>query len=261
MLQASNTCAPHERVFSQREKRVRYRGIAKNQFAGFIQIIRVLAEKRRGMDRSQLIKASKLSNRGHISLVLRELEESDFIASFPELGKKKRGTHYYLNDEYTLFYLKWIEPNKGTLLKGVGKDFWIKRQSNSFWKSWAGFAFEGICLKHVLEIKKTLQMGGVSRISGYWQSIIEREKEVEVDLVIDRADQCINLCEIKFYNTNYVITKGAFEDLNRKKARLYEKTKAKKTLFVTLITPFGANENPHYQNIVNNQITLEDLFS
>jgi len=226
-----------------------------------MQIIRVLAEKRRGMDRSQLIKASKLSNSGHISLVLRELEESGFIASLPELGKKNRGTHYYLSDEYTLFYLKWIEPNKGTLLRGVEKDFWIKRQSDPSWKAWAGFAFEGLCLKHMLEIKEALQIGGVSTASGYWQSILEGKKEVEIDLVIDRADQCINLCEIKFYNAEYVVTKGGFEELNRKKTKFYEKTKTKKTLFVTLITPFGADENPHYQNIVNNQITLEDLFS
>ncbi len=226
-----------------------------------LQVMRALASKRRGMARSELLKASKLSNSGQTSQVLKELEESGFIASLPELGKKTRGSRYYLNDEYTLFYLKWIEPNKGNLLRGVEKEYWIKKQSDSSWKSWAGFAFESLCLKHVPQIKEALQIGGVSTSSGYWKSDLNGRKEVEVDLVIDRADQCINLCEIKFCTTEHTVTKSYAEEFNQKKALFQERTKTKKSLFITLITPYGVKENAHFHNVVNNQIKLEALFA
>jgi AAA+ ATPase superfamily predicted ATPase len=226
-----------------------------------LQVMKALANKRRGMSRSELLKASKLTNSGQTSQVLRELEESGFIASLPELGKKTRGARYYLNDEYTLFYLKWIEPNKGSLLRGVEKEYWIKKQSDPSWRSWAGFAFESLCLKHVPQIKEALQIGGVSTLSGYWKSDLNGRKEVEVDLVIDRADQCMNLCEIKFCSSEYVVTKSYAEDLIQKKALFQERAKTRKSLFVTLITPYGVKENGHFYGVVNNQISLEALFA
>lgn len=225
-----------------------------------LQVMKALAKKRRGMSRLELLKSAKLSNSGRTSLVLRELEESGFIASLPELGKKSRESNYYLNDEYTLFYLRWIEPEKGALLNGVEKEYWIKKQSSSTWRSWAGFAFEGLCLKHITSIKKALHIGGVSTATSYWKSDFKGKKEVEVDLVIDRADQCINLCEIKFCSEEYSLTKSYTEELLRKKSLFQEKTKTRKGVFMTLITPFGAKENMYFQRIIDHQLTLEALF-
>lgn len=145
-------------------------------------------------------------------------------------------------------------------MKGVEKEYWIKRQANPAWKSWAGFAFEGLCLKHISEIKNALQIGGVSTSSGYWKSNVNGKKEVEVDLVIDRDDQCMNLCEIKFCSEEYSLTKKYVEELSRKKALFQEKTKTKKGLFITLITPFGTKENAHFHSIIDHQLTLEALF-
>jgi len=223
-------------------------------------IMRALAKKRHGMSRLELLKETKLSNSGRTSVVLQELEESGFVATLPEIGKKSREVHYYLNDEYTLFYLKWIEPEKGTLLKGVEKEYWIKRQTHPDWKSWAGFSFESLCLKHITEIKRALHIAGVSTFSGYWKSSVNGKKEVEVDLVIDRADQCMNLCEIKFCGEEYSLTKSYAAELNRKKALFQEKTQTKKGLFTTLITPFGVKENIHFHSTIDHQLTLEALF-
>ncbi|MCB1082205.1 MAG: AAA family ATPase, partial [Chlamydiia bacterium] len=225
-----------------------------------LQVIRILAEKKRGMARGDLINKMQIGNNGNITAVLRELEESGFIASFPEIGKKAKGTQYYLNDEYTLFYLKWIDPHKGTLLRGVEEDYWIKRESDPSWKSWAGFAFENLCLKHVPQIKKALQIGGVTTSSGYWKATSQGKKEVEVDLVIERADQCTNLCEIKFSKGEFTLTKSYAEELLRKKRLFAEKTKATNALFITMITPFGVNKNTHYLSTINQQITLDALF-
>ncbi len=223
-------------------------------------IVRTLAKQRRGMSRLELLKTAKLNNSGRTSDVLRELEESGFIATLPEMGKKSKGMHYYLNDEYTLFYLHWIEPEKGSLLKGVEKEYWIKRQATPSWKSWAGFAFESLCLKHVAEIKNALRIGGVSTQASYWKTDLEGKKEVEIDLVIDRADQCINLCELKFCDKEFSLTKAYVTELNRKTSLFKDRTETNKALFLTLITPFGAKENAYFQNVVDQQLTLDALF-
>ena len=225
-----------------------------------LQIMRTLAKKRRGMSRKDLLKGAKLTSSGRTTLILRELEESGFITTLPELGKKIRETHYYLNDEYTLFYLRWIEPEKGALLNGVEKDHWIKKQADPSWKSWAGLAFESLCLKHIFQLKGALHIGGVSISSGYWKSDEEGKKGVEIDLVIDRADQCTNLCEIKFCDKEYTVTKSYAEELHQKKALFREKIKSKKGLFITLITPFGVKENSHFHSAVDNQFNIEALF-
>ncbi|MCC5832541.1 MAG: AAA family ATPase [Chlamydiales bacterium] len=226
-----------------------------------LKIVKALAAQRRGLSRLDLLKKAKLSNSGRSSDVLRELEESGFISTLPEIGKKAKGIKFYLNDEYTLFYLKWIEPDKGNLLKGVEKEYWIKRQSLPSWKSWAGFAFESLCLKHIAEIKEALRIGGVTTSASYWKAEVAGKKEIEVDLVIDRADQCINLCEIKFSNNEFVLTKAYSEELNRKKTLFQKFTGTSKGLFLTLITPFGAKENTHFHQVVDHQLTLDALFS
>lgn len=223
-------------------------------------IVRALSNKRRGLSRLEMLKGAGLQNSGRIGDILQELEESGFIMTLPEVGKKTRDMRYYLNDEYSLFYLNWIEPEKGSLLQGVEKDYWIKRQTSPSWRSWAGFAFENLCLKHILQIKEALQIGGVSTISGYWKTMINGKKEIEIDLVIDRADNCMNLCEIKFHNVEFAITKTYAKELMKKKALFYERTKTKKALFTTLITPYGVRENANFFDAVENQLSIEALF-
>lgn len=145
-------------------------------------------------------------------------------------------------------------------MQGIEKDYWIKRQASNSWKIWAEFSFESLCLKHLSNIKEALQIGGVSTISGYFSSFKNKKKEVEIDLVIDRADNCINLCEIKFSNKKFVVTKEYAKILIRKKELFRKKNKTKKALFTTLITPFSAIENANYLNSVEKQISLESLF-
>ena len=225
-----------------------------------IEVVKALARKRHGMLRDDLLRESNLSKSGRAKEILNELVESGFLMILSLSGKKKREVCYYLSDEYSLFYLTWIEPGKGTLLQGMENDYWIKRQSSQSFRIWAGLAFETLCLKHVDKIKFALGIGGVSTKTGYWKSEKGGKKEVEVDLVIDRADQCINLCEMKFHNEIFEMQKTYAEELRRKKSLFRERTKTRKALFTTLITSYGANKNSAYLSIIDNQISSEELF-
>ncbi|HEX4839938.1 MAG TPA: ATP-binding protein [Rhabdochlamydiaceae bacterium] len=228
--------------------------------ASHIELIRALAYKRQGMERTELVKEAKLPKGGHSSKVLRELEESDFITIINEVGKKSRSAKYALSDEYSLFYLHWIDPVKSSILRGDDNDYWMKQSGSSAWLSWAGLAFESLCLKHVHKIKDALKIGGVSSRAGYWKSLIQGKKHSEIDLVIDRADQCINLCEIKFCNAQYQVSKSYAQELQSKKENFRTTTRTKKTLFTTLITPYGASPNPAYLSAVDKQIVIDELF-
>jgi AAA+ ATPase superfamily predicted ATPase len=225
-----------------------------------IEIVKTLAKRHHGMLRKELLKEAKVSNSGRTQIILNELLESGFLMMVPEVGKQAREARYYLNDEYSLFYLTWIEPVKSTLLQGMESDYWIKRQNSQSFRIWAGYAFETICLKHVNKIKSALEIGGVSTANGYWQSTVDGKKEIEVDLVIDRADNCINLCEIKFQNEPFEMQKSYAIELQRKKDLFKKRTNTSKALFTTLITSHGAVKNPAYLSVVDHQISVEQLF-
>jgi hypothetical protein len=225
-----------------------------------IEIIKALASTRRGLTRQQILKSTKISLGGHSSKVLRELEESDFITSLPQKNKQDRSITYMLSDEYSLFYLHWIDPIKSSILRGDDTSYWIKASGKPSWLSWAGFAFESLCLKHIHQIKEALKIGGVQTQSGYWKFSRDGKKNSEIDLVIDRSDQCINLCEIKFCNTVYEVTTSYAKELQAKKETFRAQTKTRKTLFTTLISPFGAIKNSAYLGSIDQQITIDQLF-
>lgn len=181
--------------------------------------------------------------------------------SLPQTEKKLKDSHSILIDEYSLFYLKWIDDVKQLILQNSDPNYWIKQQASQSWRAWAGYAFESICLKQSAQLKEALKIGGVRTSESYWSAgASDKDRGVQIDLVIDRADQCINLCEIKFSTGPFVVTKQYAEELERKKRLFKEITKTKKALFVTLITPSGAEENDHYVSIVDNQVTIDDLF-
>ncbi|MES2200181.1 MAG: ATP-binding protein [Chlamydiota bacterium] len=225
-----------------------------------VKIVAALAYKREGMTQKDLFKLLDIPQGGRSSEILEELIESGFITSSQAYGKQIKERKFRLIDEYSLFYLTWIDSMKENILRG-SEDYWIKTQATPSWYPWAGYAFENICLKHILKIKEALAIGGVSTIASHWQySPLKDERGAEVDLVIDRADDCINLCEIKFCNSEYVMSKQDSEDLERKKNVFKEKTQTKKAIFTTLITPYGALENIHYRSSVHNQLTLDCFF-
>lgn len=221
-----------------------------------ILIVRALATKKSGMTRNQISIATGIPTGGRLSSILTELEESGFIMSIPEFGLASSEKCYRLIDEYSLFYLHWMEPRRSEILHGQATDIWTKIQVTQSWKIWAGYAFENICFKHIAQVKKALGLAGISTVHSQWSSY----QEAQIDMVIDRPDQCINLVEEKFCEGEFRVTKEYAMCLQRKKQLFREKTKTRKALFTTLITPYGTIEDENYLSSVDNQLTVNDLF-
>lgn len=232
-----------------------------NEAHRHVSIVRELANSRQGMTQLELSSALGVSKGGSFGDLLEELEESGFITGFQALGKQQKEKKFRLVDEYSLFYLSWIDAVKQSIFQSSDKDYWGKIQMSPTWHTWAGYAFENICLTHTSKIKEGLEIGGVSTTESYWRFHGNKEDAgAEIDLVIDRADQCINLCEMKFYGSTYSLTKEEAANLERKKIIFREKTQTRKATFTTLITPYGVKENEHYLSSVDNQLTIECLF-
>ena len=194
---------------------------------------------------------------------LKELEQTGFIMSFKPLFHKKKGAYYRLIDEYTLFYLKWIEPIKEGLQKeSFDSGNWQAMQLTPEWYSWFGYAFEMICYKHISNIKKTLNLTVMS-FAGTWRYVPNRgssNQGAQIDLLFDRRDDAITLCEIKYTDEPFVLTKGYVEVLNRKIQVFKEQTKTKKQIFMAMITANGLKNNFYAEDLISNVVTLDDFF-
>lgn len=191
------------------------------------------------------------------------MENSGFIIATAEFSHKKKETRYRLIDEYSLFYLTWIKPAIGSKINHVSQNYWQSIQNSPAYFSWAGYVFEGICLKHVDKIIESLKISVVARSCSVWSYRPIKEdaqKGAQIDLVIDRADNCINLCEIKFSNSAFLVNKSYAENLRYKKSCFQEQTKTKKSVFLTVITCYGATVNQHYLSSVDNQLTMDSFF-
>jgi len=221
-----------------------------------LKLIRTLASKPQGLTRVDLIKYTKLTDSGRISTVLIELSESGFITAYPAFGKKKKGNLYRLTDEYSIFYLRFIEKNLAEK-EGV----WTTFSRSQSYKVWCGYAFENLCLKHVSQIKKALEIGGVyTKSSSFYKKGTAKNQGVQIDLLIDRNDETINLVEIKFYNGVFSISKDYAQKLQEKIQIFKETTKTNKQVFLTFITALGLNSNINSIGLVDNDFDATILF-
>lgn len=239
-----------------------YRALFKKS-TDHIAVVTTLANKGIGMTRQELVKSSGLTDNGAFSTVLEELEQCGFIRLYEPFStstrmsgdsRQKRNTLFQLIDFYTLFYFKFIKHNKYQ-----DSHFWSSSQNTPMHHTWIGLSFEMLCLNHIESIKQSLGISGVQTIVCSWRSN-KTEKGAQIDLLIDRKDETINLCEIKFYNGPFEISKEYEEKLQNKISTFLEETKTKKSLILTFITSFGIKENKH-SDIVQKQITMDDLFA
>ena len=228
-------------------------------FANFehhVEIVRLLADKRRGITREEIIKKSNLSNGGGLSTTLDELEKSGFITAYGGYKKKKRDQLYRLTDLYTHFYLTYLEP----LGKSARPDF-TKLSDLPKYKAWAGYAYETICLTHIDTIRQALSIAGMSStVASFIATATDDLPGTQIDLLIDRSDQSINLCEIKFSVQPIRLTKAMAENLEAKKRVFAHHTGTRKHLFTTLVTSFGVAPSPYLVSHVDQVLTLDDLF-
>ncbi|HFB99635.1 MAG TPA: ATP-binding protein, partial [Phaeodactylibacter sp.] len=221
-----------------------------------ILVVKALATKWKGLTRAAIIKKTKLPNGGGFTKILTELKQSGFISEYYPFGKKKKDMIYRLTDEYSLFYLNFIEKRKRNV-----EGAWQALSQRAVFTSWTGYAFESLCLKHINLIKEALKIGGIyAETSSFIFQGNELLPGTQIDLLIDRNDQVINLCEIKFYKTTFSINKTYAENLRNKIAVFKEVSKTKKQIFLTMISSFGVIENKYSQELIDNNLTMEVLF-
>lgn len=240
-------------------------GLLKNEFFNlyrslfrkyevYEKIVEVLSSKNEGLQRKEIIKLSGMASGGTLTKVLANLEESGFICSYTAFDNKQKNIIYRLSDYYTAFYFRFIKNGKYQ-----GKDSWLNLIDNPVQRTWQGFAFEQICLDHIWQIKKALGVSGVQSNNVTWRGGIDG-KSAQIDLLIDRRDQVINLCECKFSLDTYAINKEYSEKLRSKIATFKKVTKTKKSVFLTMITTYGIDKNKYANLLVRNEVKMDDLF-
>ena len=229
-------------------------------------IVTALKNKGKGMTRLDLLDATGLANNGRFSQILKELEQCDFIRSYTPFGKSKKDMMYQLIDPFCLFYFKFMH-NKGAFLD----NHWVKMQTTAEYESWCGHAFEIICLHHINEIVKALGIDGCINTPCSWsyrpttKVLADEEADedlkhgTQIDLLIDRSDRSISICEMKYCNGEYEISKAYDAHLVHRLKVFKKVTKTTKTLIPTFVTPHGLYNNM-YARKINRQVTGNDLF-
>lgn len=222
----------------------------------YIKVVEALSSKRIGLSRAEISEKTKLAQNGTLSKILDNLVYSGFVRSYPFYGNKKKQTLFQLCDYYTLFYFKFLKNN-------VGKDesFWSNSYSDSSRIAWNGFTFEQLCRDHIKQIKQKLFIAGILSNESTWFIQADKDNDgAQIDMIIDRKDRIINICEIKFCNDEFIIDKDYEAAIRRKISRFIEVTKTKKTIQLTFISTYGVKKNM-YSGKISNQIILKDLFA
>ena len=222
----------------------------------YIQVIETLAKKKKGLTRQELIEAGKFEDNGKLTEILHDLEWCGFIRGYSVMGKKVKNEVFQLIDHYTLFYYEFING------KRRGRNFWQAMQGKPQYNTWCGLAFERVCLWHVEQIKKKLGISGVLTDEYAWRCLPDKEqgrKGVQIDLLIDRSDGIIDLCEMKYSKKEYAITSEYEKELIQKKTTFAEVTKTKSAVHTVMITTDGLAHNA-YIGEIQNEVVLDDLF-
>lgn len=225
-----------------------------------VRIVQTLAGKREGLTRNELLAATGLLSGGTATKRLDELEESGFLTRHVPFGKKENDALYRLADEFSLFHIAWIQ-SLGK--ESPGEGYWLQQSQSPRWRAWSRNAFEGVCLKHIPQLKAALGIAGVSTTESSWRSRPPEssgERGTQIDLLIDRRDQTINLCEMKFSDGEFTIDKQVAAELRHKRDVFRQATRTRKNVFVTLVTTFGVTDNAYAKELVAASLTIDALF-
>jgi len=215
-------------------------------------IVHCLSEKTRGLSRKEIVQATGIDDSGNFSKKLKALVSGGFVIKYSSFGNGKREDYYKLTDPFCLFYLKFMKDKK--------RKSWINIEETRKVMVWKGYAFENVCWNHVSQIKDTLKIGGVVTEESLWSKRGDDSTDgTQIDLIIDRKDHVINMCEIKFYSDEFVVDKAYHLVLERRKKLLREVIPVKSVVHSTLITTYGLKRNEYSGDFVS-VITVDDLF-
>ena len=218
-------------------------------------IVMALGRRKSGLSRDEIVAQTRMVSCGNLTRYLRELEECGFIRKSLSFGKKAKGALYQLIDNFTLFHFAFAGENTMN-----DRCFWSGSSDSQFRVVWEGLAFERLCLQHVREIKAALGISGVISNDCSWQIARTAEHDgAQVDLLIDRKDGVINLCEMKFASAEYEIKEPEERRMRARKELFKETVGTRKAVHLTYVTTYGLKRNKH-SGIVQSEVTLDDLF-
>lgn len=222
----------------------------------YVRIIEELGAVRKGITRDEICRQTGIASSGNLTKKLTELENCGFIRKYVPYGNKNKNALYQLIDNYTLFYYKFIKDNV------YDDNFWKNRSNSAAVNAWSGVAFERVCLEHVPQIKKALGIYGVQTDVNVWRCDADPDEGImgsQIDLLIARKDQVINVCEMKYSESEFAADSSFDRDMRRKIADLQKVTKTKAAIHATLVTTYGVVENSYSGNL-QAIITADELF-
>ena len=223
----------------------------------YIKVVECLNERGYGMTRNEIAEISKIKSGKQLSVVLDNLESCGFIRKYTNYGCNERKALYQLIDFFTLFHLRFLRDSSFRNLQ-----YWSSLQHTPKFYAWAGISFELLAQSHVNQIKQRLGISGVATNVYSWRSRKdEDQRSAQIDMVIERGDNTINLCEMKFSESEYEITKDYDLVLRNKIVRFTTETKSRKSTQLTFITTYGVHRNPYSSQLVQNEVLLDDLFA
>jgi len=232
-----------------------YSSLFKNA-AHYIKIVGALAERKTGASRADISAATGLEQSGQLTDALESLEESGFIRRYRTFGNKRRNSLYQLIDNFTLFHFKFLNGET------TDSNFWTSTVTSQQQATWRGLAFERLCLQHLDQMRNALRIGGVHTEAYAWRHAGDEVYPVgaQIDLLLDRADNVINVCEMKYAQDQYSIDAKTAASLSQKLETFRCVSKTRKALHLTLVTSSGLVHNA-YWNSVQAEVTLDDLFA
>ncbi|MCR5280031.1 MAG: AAA family ATPase [Lachnospiraceae bacterium] len=223
----------------------------------YISVVCELSKTKNGLTREEISKKTKLALNGVLSKIIKNLVDSGFVRENRFWGKKKKETLYQLADYYSNFYFHYIKDNAGQ-----DEHYWSNTLDSPSRKVWAGNMFEQVCKDHIWQIKQRIGISGILSNESVWFTKADKESGIpgtQIDLVIDRRDRVINLCEMKYSLSTFTIDKDYDETLRKRIEVFRSKTGTKKAVQIVFVTTYGVESN-QYSGIVQRQVLLDDLF-
>ena len=221
-----------------------------------LKVLEELCKKKAGLTREQLTENSSIKNDGTLTKVLDELELCGFVQRYHKIGQEKKGAIFQIIDNFILFHFKFLANGKNK-----DQNFWSKSLNKPILNTWFGFAFERLCLQHLEQIKRSLGISGVLTNTASWFTATTKDQQgAQIDLIIDRDDGIIDLCEMKYSKDKFSLSKDDYNNIKNKRERFASSVKTRKAIQIVLITSFGSHHNEYYNELVQNEILLDDLF-
>ena len=245
-----------------------------DRYEEHLALIRALASRRHGLTRNELIDVAKVSSGGGLNRRLQELEEAGFIARVAPYRARVKNTVFRVIDEHSLFFLSWMERAPGGVLGRGASSYWQSIAQTPSYRAWAGYAFEGICFKHARELQRALGIENLVTDVGTWRfrgaasdarSAMRRGGSLkrvgaQIDLLFERRDAVINICEMKYSREPFVVTKAYARELKSKLEIFEQRTRTRKRLVLTLICTAGLKKNSWSEDLVDRVLDTSALF-